>query len=102
MKEKNIKIKRMIEFIVFLLISCILFEKVTWIFRSNGEEAKEDICGFKNQGNVDVVLYGGSNLLRFYQPLEAWNQKGYTSYNYATSSAKADLLKAYIEERLRF
>ncbi len=98
MKEKNIKIKRMIEFIVFLLISCILFEKVTWILRSNGEEAKEDICGFKNQGNVDVVLYGGSNLLRFYQPLEAWNQKGYTSYNYATSSAKADLLKAYIED----
>ena len=40
MKEKNVKIKRMIEFIVFLLISCILFEKVTWIFRSNGEEAK--------------------------------------------------------------
>ena len=90
--------KKFTAFCIFMAILIFLFSKVTWIFRANGEEAREDIAGFKNQENIDVVCYGGSNLLRFYQPLEAWNQRGYTSYNYATSSAKADLLKEYIEE----
>lgn len=98
MNKKSIKIKRIIEFLIFILISLVLFEKVTWIFRSNYSVTKEYICGFKNQGDVDVVLYGGSTLFRYYQPLEAWKQMGFTSYNYATSSTKADLLKAYIEE----
>ena len=92
------KFKTLITFICFLIILYCVFSRVTWLFRSNGIEAREDIYGFRNQGNVDVVLYAGSNLLRYYQPLEAWHQKGYTSYNYATSSAKADLLKAYIED----
>lgn len=92
------KIKTLIIFVCFLIVLYCVFSRVTWLFRSNGSEAREDIYGFRNQGNVDVVLYAGSNLLRYYQPLEAWSQKGYTSYNYATSAAKADLLKAYIED----
>lgn len=92
------KLKNLLKFIVFLMILYLVFNRITWIFRSNGTEAREDIYGFRNQGSVDVVLCAGSNLLRYYQPLEAWHQKGFTSYNYATSAAKADLLKAYIEE----
>lgn len=85
----------------FFVIFFGVFSKITWMLRGNDSEAREDIYGFRNQGKVDVVLYGGSNLLRYYQPLEAWKEKGYTSYNYATSAAKADLLKAYIEESRR-
>lgn len=91
-------LKSLIKFICFLIVLYCVFSRVTWLYRSNGIEAREDIYGFRNQGHVDVVLCAGSNLLRYYQPLEAWNQKGYTSYNYATSGAKADLLKAYIED----
>ncbi len=98
MEKMKDKLKKITAFVLFMGIIIFLFCKATWIFRANGEEAREDIVGFKNQANIDVVLYGGSNLLRFYQPLEAWKQKGYTSYNYATSAAKADLLKEYIEE----
>lgn len=92
------KIITVIKFCCFLFLLYCVFCRVTWIFRGNGGEGREDIYGFRNQGEVDVVLYGGSNLLRYYQPLEAWNQKGYTSYNYATSSAMADLFRVYIEE----
>lgn len=92
------KIRRIIEFIVFMGIILVLFCKLTWLFRSNSGEAREDIQGFKNQGNIDVVLYGGSNLLRYYQPLEAYHEKGFTSYNYATTAYRADLLKFFMEE----
>lgn len=97
MKHKN-TIKSMFGFIVFILISVTIFSKVTWLLRGNDEEAKTDLIGYKNQGNIDVVLYGGSTLLRFYSPLDAWNQTGMVAYNYATSSAKIDIVKEYIEE----
>ena len=84
--------------IVFLIILLVLFCKITWLFRGNGIEAREDIQGFKNQGEVDVVMVGGSTLLRFYNPLQAYKETGITSYNYATSSAKFDILKEYIED----
>ena len=92
------KIRRIIEFIIFMVIILALFCKLTWLFRSNSGEAREDIQGFKNQGKIDVVLYGGSNLLRYYQPLEAWHEKGFTSYNYATTAYRADLLEFFMEE----
>lgn len=98
--DKN-KLKHIIQCVIFFVIFFGVFSKITWMLRGNDSEAREDIYGFRNQGKVDVVLYGGSNLLRYYQPLEAWKEKGYTSYNYATSAAKADLLKAYIEESRR-
>lgn len=96
--DRKEKLKKIIACILFISIVFFLLCKVTWIFRGNKSEAREDIAGFKSQGKIDVVLCAGSNLLRYYQPLEAWNQKGYTSYNYATSSARADLLKEYIED----
>lgn len=98
MKKSYKKIKNLIEFFAFVGIILFIFCKVSWLFRLNGGEAREDIVGFKNQGSVDVVLCGGSTLLRGYQPLEAYHQKGYTSYNYATTFEKANLLKAFIEE----
>lgn len=86
------------EFIFFIVVVLTLFCKVSWIFRANAPGSREFIVGFHNEENVDVVLCGGSTLYRYYQPLEAWHQKGFTSYNYATASAKTDLLKEYIEE----
>ena len=79
--DRKEKLKKIIACILFISIVFFLLCKVTWIFRGNKSEAREDIAGFKSQGKIDVVLCAGSNLLRYYQPLEAWNQKGYTSYN---------------------
>ena len=83
---------------VFLALLFVFFCKVTWLLRGNSDESRQDIAGFKNQGNVDVVLVGGSSLLRFYNPLQAWHDYGITSYNYATTGAKFDVLKDYIIE----
>lgn len=83
---------------MFFMILVTVFCSLTWLFRGNGSEAREEICGFRNQGKIDVVFYGASNLLRYYQPLNAWKEKGFTSYNYATLSGPADSLKDYIAE----
>lgn len=91
----------MVSCILFLVILLILFAKITWLFRGNELEAREDIQGFKNQEDIDVVLVGGSTFLRFYNPLQAWNETGITSYNYATSSAKFDIYKEYIKDSRR-
>lgn len=95
---KDTRIKNVVNFIIFLMIVCFIFVKVTWIFRGNAVEAREDVSGFTNESDVDVVLFAGSDLLRYYQPMEAWRTKGYTSYNYATSSAKTDLFRFYAED----
>lgn len=98
MKKKTI-IKKILGFTVFMFIIAIIFSNITWIFRGNGTEAREDILGFKNEKNkIDVILFGGSDVLRFYEPLEAWNTYGYTSYNYATPAARVDMLRFYAEE----
>lgn len=93
------KYKKIIGFIVFAILIIFLFSKVTWLFRGNETEAREDILGFDNEkSDIDVILFDGSDVLRFYDPLDSWNKYGYTSYNYATSSAQADMLRFYAEE----
>lgn len=99
--KKGTKFKKVLSFVVFIMIAGILLEKVSWLFRANSRESREDIVGFANEGELDVILCGGSNLSRFYQPLEAWNEKGFTSYNYATSAAKPDLFPMYIADTLK-
>ena len=100
MSNVNIqKYKKIIGFVSFIIIIAVLFSKVTWLFRGNDVEAREDILGYGNEKcSIDVILFDGSDVLRFYDPLEAWNKYGYTSYNYATSSAQTDMLRFYAEE----
>ncbi len=100
MRNVNIrKYKKIIGFVSFIIIITVLFSKVTWLFRGNSVEAREDILGYGNEKcSIDVILFDGSDVLRFYDPLEAWNKYGYTSYNYATSGAQTDMLRFYAEE----
>ena len=97
--NKRQKYKEAAGFFVFVIIIVFLFSKVTWLFRGNAEEAREAVQGFKNEKcDIDIILFDGSDLLRFYDPLEAWNKYGFTSYNYATPSAQGDMLRFYAEE----
>ncbi len=101
MEKMDIKqsIKDLAGAIIFLLVLLILVSKISWIFRGNDTEARENILGFGNEKcSVDVILFAGSDVLRFYDPLEAYSKYGFTSYNYATSSAQADMLRFYAAE----
>lgn len=99
MKNSKFKmIKKILNFIIFAVILCFIFNKVTWIFRGNHIEARENIQGFINESDLDVVLFGGSDLFMYYQPMEAYHAKGYTSYNYSTLAGKMDMFRFYAEE----
>ncbi len=98
--KKNV-VKRVAGFLIFAVVIVALFCNLTWLFRGNGSEAREEIGGFRNQGPIDVVFYGASNVLRYYEPLTAWKKEGFTSYNYAVLSGQADSMKDYIAESRR-
>ena len=82
-------------FCIFVGIIVQVFFGVTYLFR-NTDDDRRHIAGLK-QEKVDMVYVGGSAAFVYWQPLKAWNECGYTSYNYATNSIQAESIKAYIE-----
>ena len=69
-----------------------VFFGVTYLFR-NTDYSRRHIAGLK-QEKVDMVYVGGSAAFVYWQPLKAWNECGYTSYNYATDSIPAESIKS--------
>lgn len=95
----NVKAKNFLQFCIFGVIIFLLFNKITWIFRGNSLLDRENIVYFNSEEkDIDVIFYGGSNVLCFYQPMLAWNLCGYTSYNYAVNASKPDMFLEYIRE----
>ena len=92
------KIKNIVSIIVFMLIITWLTSKITWIFRGNYLGSRECITEFGNEGNIDVVFIGGSNWVCYFSPLDAFNQAGMVSYDYATMAGPFDLYKYYLED----
>lgn len=90
------KIKSIIGFCVFIVIAVSAFLKVTYLFRPT-EYDRNHIVGIEEE-DVDIVYVGGSAVFVYWQPQKAWNDCGYTSYNFATNTVQAENIKAYIEE----
>lgn len=91
-------LKNVTSCIVFLGILIFFFINITWLFRGNEGISRKLIQGFKNQGNVDVVLVGGSTEYCFYSPMQVWKESGITSYNYATSRSRLDLVESFVKD----
>ena len=90
------KLKKIISCALFLVILYNIFINLTWLYR--GPVNSVHIKGFKNHSNVDVVMVGGSDWIRYYYPFQAWNDAGITSYNYANHASRLDMLKYYLED----
>ena len=98
LKENYQKIIKFIGFVVFLAIAFRLFCNVTYLFRSVASMSRPHISGMKNEEKLDMVYVGGSAAYVYWQPLRAWNDCGFTSYNFATDAVQAENLKAYMKE----
>lgn len=98
--EKKIKWKKVVSCIVFLVIIVYLYSRITYIFR-NAYPDRRTITGIKAEENLDVVCIGASSTLVYWEPFNAWNDYGFTSYNYAVNSARVDLFQGCIEEVLK-
>lgn len=93
------KIKRILEFTIFLCILLFIFSRVTYLFREVSL-SRNNITGFDKEGDLDVVCVGASTVVEYYQPLTAWNEYGYTSYAYGTLYGQMELFWRYMDRVL--
>lgn len=89
--KKNVFNKTSVKNIICLFVFCFLILQVsvhcTYLFRNTGRDARQNVLGFYNEkpDSLDVVFIGGSNVYRFWDPMNAWNHSGIASYNYSVS-----------------
>ena len=93
--------RRIVGAILFLVIAARLFMSVTYLFRNTGVD-RINVVGIKEEQNLDVVYIGGSALYAYWQPLKAWSDYGYTSYNLGTSGVLAEALEYYVRYALKY
>lgn len=91
---------RILTCIIFIAVLCKVFTSVTYLFR-NSDYNREHIIGIKEEEQLDMVYIGGSAAFVYWQPLKAWNDCGFTSYDYATSTIQAENIEYYIREVLK-
>ena len=62
--------------------------------------SRMNVCGFyaEPENSLDVVYVGGSACYRYWEPLKAWKDYGFTSYNFATDAIQPQVIKYILEE----
>lgn len=104
MKEllcKNKKaISKFIGAIVFLIIIIQVFLALTYLLRGNQYNYNDriSVVGIKEEKNsLDVIYVGGSAAFVYWEPLHAYSDYGFTSYDLATNTIQAENILAYIK-----
>nr|WP_302167814.1 hypothetical protein [uncultured Schaedlerella sp.] len=98
--EFKLKLQRACSCILFLLIASHLFVSTTYLFRISEKYNRRHIIGLKEEETLDMVYIGGSTVFPYWQPLKAWNDCGFTSYNYAVNSMRPEMLQYCVQEVL--
>lgn len=77
-------IKKAVLSITFLLFAAFIYVHLSYLFR-NVSWSRYIITQFYEEprDSIDVVFVGGSNVFRYYNPKQAFEQEGFTSYDYA-------------------
>ena len=94
------KIKRILAFILFLLLAWQIFSRLTYLFRNTGAGDRLNILAFQTEreDSLDMVYIGGSNVGEYWDPFLAWEKSGLTSYSYFTTAMAASPTIACIKE----
>lgn len=92
--RKLIKISGLV---IFLSLLFLLFSWMTYLFRNN-EFDKDHITGIKSEeNNLDVIYIGGSAAFVYWEPLKAFRDHGFTSYDLASNSLPVESILPYIK-----
>ncbi len=98
----SVKAKNAIRLTCFLLIFCVLFSLLTFIFRPNlaeGIHLKQ--YDTLQDNSLDMIYIGGSVCIVSWMPYEAWNEFGFTSYDVGISSLLAYNFQPLLDEALK-
>ncbi len=91
------KIKMFFGCVVFLIMAFCLFSNITYLFR-NIEYDRNHVVGLQSEeDDIDVIFIGGSATFVYWEPLKAYNDYGFTSYNLATNTIGAENILTYIK-----
>lgn len=86
----NRSVKSLIRFFLFLSLFWWVFTHLTYLFRNtNWDKLSIPIFRTEEEQTVDVAFIGGSNVYRYWNPLQAFREQGIVSYDYAPSSMPA-------------
>lgn len=96
-------INNLVKVILFLAIIYTVFLSCTYLFRNTGRTKRENILDYyeEEQNSLDVVFVGASNILRYWDPMRAWNEYGFTSRNYATLAMGGSTYLYALQDALR-
>lgn len=94
------RIKKIVGFILFWFIVFRVTCSLTYLFRGNQFNYNDriSVVGIKEEPDtLDVICVGGSATFVYWEPLKAYNDYGFTSYNLATNTIQAESILAYIK-----
>lgn len=99
MKIRKEQIVKIIGFVAFMVIICVVLNGVTNLYRNN-EFAVEDkitVAGIKEELPLDVVYIGGSAAYSYWEPLKAFRDTGLVSYALAVNSIQAECILPFVK-----
>lgn len=96
--KNEIKIVKFIGAIVFFVIGIHVFLALTYLFRGYSYD-RNSVVGIKEEkeNSLDVIYIGGSAAFVYWEPLHAYSDCGFTSYDLATNSIQAENILAYVK-----
>lgn len=101
LKEHTGQIKKIVGFLLFMGSTFYIVVSVTYLFRGNsyGYNDRISVVGIKEEmrDSIDVIYIGGSAAFVYWEPLKAYQDYGFTSYDLATNTIQAESILAYIK-----
>lgn len=102
MKSSLKKVGKIGGIMCLVILTAISMVLLSYLFRPVSKNRK-NIDGFYAQktDSLDMVYIGGSACYYFWEPLEAFQQHGFTSYNFAADAMPPQIIKYCIKEVLK-
>ena len=94
--------RRFLRVVFFIFIVGLLIIWISFLFRPT-EVDRENVIGYYAEKNnsLDVVCIGGSATFVFWEPLQAWHDYGFTSYDFCVNTFVPQAVKYYLIEALK-
>lgn len=99
-KNKSNTIGRIVKTLLLGALFAFLFIQASYFFRPASQSGIVSYYS-EPEDSLDVVYIGGSNCFTYWAPMEAWNNYGFTSYDFANNTIPPQTLKYCIEEVLK-
>lgn len=98
--NKKSTVKNLINAILFICIIVVVITGCTYLFRNTEGAGRQNIIGIKSEPHdtLDVVYIGGSCVYRYWDTMKAYNDYGFTSYDYSVSGMAAATTISCIED----